>query len=69
MSKYNNINKLTSKYGSKIILLTIFVDELTPKEYKDLEYLEERIQTHMEIQTKYYKVQIIIITNKINNYV
>ena len=69
MSKYNNINKLTSKYGSKIILLTIFVDELTPKEYKDLEYLEERIQTHIEIQTKYYKVQIIIITNKINNYV
>ena len=58
MSKYNNINKLTSKYGSKIILFTIFVDELTPKEYKDLEYLEERIQTHMEIQT-----------NKINNYV
>jgi hypothetical protein len=56
MSKYNNINKLTSKYGSKIILLTIFVDELTPKEYKDLEYLEERIQTHIEIQTKYYKV-------------
>jgi hypothetical protein len=56
MSKYNNINKLTSKYGSKIILFTIFVDELTPKEYKDLEYLEERIQTHMEIQTKYYKV-------------
>ena len=69
MSKYNNINKLTSKYGSKIILLTIFVDELTPKEYKDLEYLEERIQTHIEIQTKYYKVQIIIITNKINKYV
>ena len=62
MSKYNNINKLTSKYGSKIILFTIFVDELTPKEYKDLEYLEERIQTHIEIQTKYYKVQIIIIT-------
>mgnify|MGYP003684143699 FL=1 len=58
MSKYNNINKLTSKYGSKIILFTIFVDELTPEEYKDLEYLEERIQTHMEIQT-----------NKINNYV
>ena len=59
MSKYNNINKLTSKYGSKIILLTIFVDELTPKEYKDLEYLEERIQTHMEIQTNYDKVSIL----------
>ena len=56
MSKYNNINKLTSKYGSKIILFTIFVDELTQKEYKDLEYLEERIQTHIEIQTKYFKV-------------
>ena len=61
MSKYNNINKLTSKYGSKIILFTIFVDELTPKEYKDLEYLEERIQTHMEIQTEYDTNQIIII--------
>ena len=49
MSKYNNISNLISKYGSKIILFTIFVDELTPKEYKDLEYLEERIQTHMEM--------------------
>jgi hypothetical protein len=50
MQKFSEIKPLIKKYGEKIVLFTIFVDELNPKEYKDLEYLEERINTHIDFQ-------------------
>lgn len=49
MQKFSEIKPLIKKYGEKIVLFTIFVDELNSKEYKDLEYLEERIKINEEL--------------------
>ena len=47
MQKFSEIKPLLKKYGEKIVLFTIFVDELKPQEYKDLGYLEERININI----------------------
>ena len=39
---------LINKYGQEIIDFTIRVDDLTEKEIKDIDYLEDRIQVHLE---------------------
>ena len=39
---------LEKKYGKKLIEFVIKVDALKPEEIKDIEYLEERIETHLE---------------------
>ena len=43
---------LEKEYGKKFIDFVIKVDELTEKEIKDVEYLEERIETHLEELSK-----------------
>ncbi len=40
---------LIIKYGRWIVEFTIEVDNLSEDEMNDLEYLEERILTHLEI--------------------
>jgi hypothetical protein len=40
---------LIAKYGKWIVEFTIEVDKLSENEINDLEYLEERILTHLEI--------------------
>ena len=40
---------LIVKYGRWIVEFTIEVDKLSEDEMNDLEYLEERILTHLEI--------------------
>ena len=42
------IEKLIEMYGANRVINSIVVDELSWKEIKDLEYLEDRIITHME---------------------
>ena len=42
------MKELIDKYGKQIIDFTIRVDELTKAEIQDLEYLEDRILTHLE---------------------
>ena len=42
------IEFLIDKYGQEIIDFTIRVDDLTEKEIKDIDYLEDRIQIHLE---------------------
>jgi len=42
------IEFLIDKYGQEIIDFTIRVDDLTEKEIKDIDYLEDRIQVHLE---------------------
>ena len=39
---------LINKYGQEIIDFTIRVDQLTNDEINDIEYLENRIETHLE---------------------
>jgi hypothetical protein len=39
---------LINKYGKEIIDFTIRVDQLTNDEINDIEYLEDRIETHLE---------------------
>jgi hypothetical protein len=43
------MEELIAKYGKWIVEFTMQVDKLTKDEMNDLEYLEERIQTHLEI--------------------
>jgi hypothetical protein len=40
---------LIAKYGKWIVEFTIEVDKLSESEMNDLEYLEERILTHLEV--------------------
>ncbi len=42
------IEELIKMYGANRVINSIVVDELSWKEIKDLEYLEDRIITHME---------------------
>ena len=46
--KENTVEYLIDKYGQKMIDFTIKVDQLTGDEVNDIEYLEDRIQTHLE---------------------
>jgi|TARA_R110002072_G_scaffold284360_1_gene448364 hypothetical protein len=48
VNKINNMKDLEKKYGKKLIEFVIKVDALNPEEIKDIEYLEERIETHLE---------------------
>ena len=40
---------LMDKYGIDMIMLTIKIDNLSPSEIEDIEYLEDRILTHLEV--------------------
>ena len=42
------IEDLIERYGEDRIINTIAIDELSWEEIKDLEYLEDRIVTHLE---------------------
>jgi hypothetical protein len=42
------MEKLIKKYGQDLIDFTIKIDELTPLEIKDVEYLEDRILHHIK---------------------
>ena len=44
-----NMKSLIEKYNKDIIDFVIRVDDLTEKEIKDIDYLEDRIQTHLDI--------------------
>ena len=43
------MEELIAKYGKWIVEFTIKVDKLSEIEMNDLEYLEERILTHLEV--------------------
>jgi hypothetical protein len=43
------MEELMDKYGIDMIMLTIKIDQLSVSEIEDLEYLEERILTHLEV--------------------
>lgn len=43
------MKSLIEKYNKDIIDFVIRVDNLTKKEIKDIDYLEDRIQTHLDI--------------------
>jgi hypothetical protein len=43
------MKNLINKYGIDIIMLTIKIDSLSISEIEDIEYLEDRILTHLEI--------------------
>ena len=45
------MEKLIEKYGKKLVDLVIKIDELSDREVKDCEYLEDRIITHLEWST------------------
>ena len=45
------MKKLIEKYGKSLIDMVIKIDDLTPEEIKDYEYLEDRIITHLEWST------------------
>jgi hypothetical protein len=52
------MKNLIEKYNKDIIDFVIRVDDLTEEEIKDIDYLEDRIQTHLEnnvITFKKYK--------------
>ena len=54
--KESTLEYLIDKYGQKIIDFTVKVDQLTDDEVNDVEYLEDRIKTHLEepaIRQKY----------------
>ena len=42
-----SIEEIIEVYGANRVINTIVVDQLNWKEIKDLEYLEDRIITHM----------------------
>jgi hypothetical protein len=44
------MEQLVEKYGQEIIDFTIKVDLLTSDEVMDIEYLEDRIMTHLEMR-------------------
>ena len=43
------MKNLIEKYNKNIIDFVIRVDNLTEEEIKDIDYLEDRIQTHLDI--------------------
>ena len=43
------MKSLIEKYNKDIIDFVIRVDNLTEEEIKDIDYLEDRIQTHLDI--------------------
>ena len=45
--KESTLEYLIDKYGQKMIDFTIKVDQLTDGEVNDIEYLEDRIKTHL----------------------
>jgi hypothetical protein len=47
------MEKLIEKYGQPLIDLVIKIDDLSVREVKDLEYLEDRIITHIERLSTY----------------
>ncbi len=52
----NTLGDLVKKYGKDLINFVIGIDELTKDEIKDVEYLDDRIQIHLEepeIRQKY----------------
>lgn len=52
----NTLGDLVKKYGKDLINFVIDIDELTKDEIKDVEYLDDRIQIHLEepeIRQKY----------------
>jgi len=52
----NTLGDLVKKYGKDLINFVIGIDELTKDEIKDIEYLDDRIQIHLEepeIRQKY----------------
>ena len=52
----NTLGDLVKKYGKDLINFVIDIDELTKEEIKDVEYLDDRIQIHLEepeIRQKY----------------
>tara|TARA_R110001606_G_scaffold197076_1_gene344582 strand:+ start:369 stop:881 length:513 start_codon:yes stop_codon:yes gene_type:complete len=54
--KESTLEHLIDKYGQKMIDFTVKVDQLTDDEVNDVEYLEDRIKTHLEepaIRQKY----------------
>ena len=67
--KENTLEYLIDKYGQKMIDFTIKVDQLTGDEVNDIEYLEDRIKTHLEepaIRQKYLAEFRKVIQNKLN---
>ncbi len=42
------MDKLIEKYGQPLINLVIEIDDLTIEETSDYEYLEDRIETHLD---------------------
>ena len=48
------IEKLIEMYGANRVINAIVVDELSWEEIKDLEYLEDRIITHMDYKRSFY---------------
>jgi len=48
----SNMVKLIEKYGKPLIDMVIKIDDLTPEEIKDCDYLEDRITTHLEWSTR-----------------
>ena len=44
----NTLGDLVKKYGKDLINFVIDIDELTKEEIKDIEYLDDRIQIHLE---------------------
>ena len=45
------MDKLIEKYGQPLVDLVIKIDDLTIEEISDHEYLEDRIETHIEWNT------------------
>tara|TARA_R110002073_G_scaffold222691_3_gene382882 strand:- start:964 stop:1110 length:147 start_codon:yes stop_codon:yes gene_type:complete len=45
------LEELIEKYGKSLICLVIKIDDLTPEESKDYEFLEDRIITYIEWST------------------
>tara|TARA_R110002153_G_scaffold24586_3_gene78446 strand:+ start:246 stop:410 length:165 start_codon:yes stop_codon:yes gene_type:complete len=54
------MKKLLKKYNitQEFIDLIIKIDELTDDEVRDLDYMEDRIQTHLEVLTKLAAIQL-----------
>jgi len=42
------MDELIKKYGEALVNFVIKIDELTTEEIKDINYLDDRIQTHLE---------------------
>ena len=55
MTKEIKLQTLIEKYSLDLVEFTIRMDELTTEECEDLEYLEDRVQTHLEHLPEFYK--------------